>query len=320
MKPKKILITGGAGFIGSAFVRLTHALGMRLIVIDKLTYAGDMQRISGLGNIRFYKTDIRNKKAIADIFSREKPDTVVNFAAETHVDRSIADSEVFITTNIGGVHVLMEAARKAGTKRFIHISTDEVYGEIAQGAFRETHQLAPNSPYAASKASADMLVKSYIRTYGFPAIIVRPSNNFGPWQYPEKLIPVVITRAMQNQSVPVYAKGLNVREWLFVDDSARAILAVMTQGKLGECYNIGSGNERRNIDVVTAILDILEKPRSLIRYVADRPGHDLRYALDCAKVKKLGWKPRIDFNTGLHQTVQWYLQYRKWVIKKLTVS
>ncbi len=318
MKQKKILVTGGAGFIGSAFIRLADSLGIQVAVVDKLTYAGDYTRIKGLKNIRFYKNDIGDKKSIAGILSREKPEAIIHFAAETHVDRSILDSAVFVNTNIAGVQNLMEAARVTNIKKYIHISTDEVYGEIKRGSFSESHPLEPNSPYAASKASADLLVKSYIRTYNFPAIIVRPSNNYGPWQYPEKLIPVVIYKAFHNLTIPVYAKGFNIREWLYVEDCAQAILTVLLKGTLGETYNIGSGCEERNIDVVNEILSIMKKPRTLIEFVKDRPGHDWRYSLNFSKIKKLGWKPKINFSEGIARTVLWNLENRAWLEDKVS--
>ena len=309
----KILVTGGAGFIGSAFVRLLAKTGRfsqrnGLVLVDKLTYSGDLKRLKEVkGNFKFYKTDICDKKAIERIFIKEKPQAVVHFAAETHVDRSIKDSAPFIETNVKGTHVLLEASRKYGVKRFIFISTDEVYGELKQGKFTESSPFKPNSPYAVSKAAADLLVQAYIRTYKFPAMIVRPCNNYGPWQYPEKLIPVAISRALKNKKIPIYAKGENVREWLYVDDCVEAILKVAQKGKIGQAYNIGSGIERKNIAVVKCILDILAKPHNLIEFVADRPGHDIRYCLDSLKIKKtLGWQPRLSFAEGIENTVIWH--------------
>jgi len=307
-KLPKILVTGGAGFIGSEFVRLIAPLSGRLIVVDKLTYAGNMKRLEEVkGKIKFYKTDICDKKQIELIFKREKPNVVINFAAETHVDRSIVDATPFIDTNVKGVMVLLDAARKYKLKKFIQISTDEVYGEIKKGRFTEESPLRPNSPYAASKAAADLLIKSYIRTYDFPAVIVRPCNNYGPWQYPEKLIPLAISRALKNKSVPVYAKGQNVREWLYVSDCANAIMLVVRIGKVGEVYNVGSNEEKRNIEVISKLLNILGKQQKLIEFVADRPGHDLRYSLDHSKIRKaLKWHPGIAFEAGLRKTVSWY--------------
>ncbi len=318
----KILVTGGVGFIGSAFVRLllnseSFPVGLSPVVVDKLTYAGDLARLQGFeGKYKFYKTDICDKKNIETIFKREKPDIVVNFAAETHVDRSINDASAFIETNVRGVHVLLEASRKYKIKRFCQISTDEVYGDIRQGRFNECFPLKPNSPYAASKAAADLLIKSYIRTYNFPALIVRPCNNYGPWQYPEKLIPVVINNAIRNRRVPVYAKGQNVREWLYVSDCVEAILFLLNNAKAGEVYNIGSGHHEKNIDMVRQLLSMLKKPFSLIKFVKDRPGHDFRYSLDSSRIRKLGWKPKIDFSSGLQNTVAWSVTNYGWLLDK----
>ncbi|MDO8662328.1 MAG: dTDP-glucose 4,6-dehydratase [Candidatus Omnitrophota bacterium] len=331
----KILVTGGAGFIASAFARSVIARSeatkqspfLQVIVVDNLTYAGDLKRLgrkrglSPKGTVPFfYKVDICDKKQIARIFKKEKPDIVVNFAAETHVDRSILDGDKFLTTNILGTQNLLEAAKEFGISRFVHISTDEVYGDIKRGRFTENSPLNPSSPYSASKASADLLVKSYIRTYKFPAIIVRPSNNYGPWQYPEKLIPVIIYKAIKNEKVPIYAKGLNVREWLYVDDCASAISKILEKGKPGEIYNIGSGNECKNIEVVKKILDILGKPHSLIKFVQDRPGHDIRYSLDSSKIRReLGWSPEISFDTGIKKTVNWYVANFSWLETKAKI-
>jgi dTDP-glucose 4,6-dehydratase len=328
----KILVTGGAGFIGSAFVRLVLKCPSviarcetpkqshnSLVVVDKLTYAGDLKRLQEVkGKFKFYKTDICNKKQIDLIFAKEKPEIVVHFAAESHVDRSIEDASVFIDTNIKGTQILLDASRKYGIGRFVHMSTDEVYGDIEKGQFFEHTPLNPSSPYSSSKAAGDLLVKSYIRTFGFPAVIVRPSNNYGPWQYPEKLIPVVIFKALNNQKVPVYAKGLNVREWLYVSDCADAIRLIMEEGKLGATYNLGSGNERRNIDIVKRILDILNKPHSLIQFVQDRPGHDIRYSLNFNKLKQeLGWHSKVSFDSGMRRTVDWYVRNYAWTQKKV---
>lgn len=311
----KILVTGGAGFIGSEFVRQCVNGPGRVVVVDKLTYAGDLRRLKAVKEkIIFYKADICNRENIDGIFRKERPDFAVHFAAESHVDRSICDAAPFLETNIKGTQVLLDASRKWGLKKFVHISTDEVYGEIKKGQFFETSSFNPNSPYSVSKAASDMLVSAHARTYGLPAVIVRPSNNYGPWQYPEKLIPVVIRRALSNKKVPVYAKGLNVREWLHVCDSAAAILVVMQKGRAGHAYNIGSGEERRNIDTVKAILKLLGKPESLIDFVQDRPGHDIRYSLNTRKIRNdLGWQAKIKFIQGLEDTVKWYLKNRKWV-------
>jgi dTDP-glucose 4,6-dehydratase len=340
LKPK-LLITGGAGFIGSAFVRLllnrdcpeslrklqgihpersegpSNLEGFSLTVVDKLTYAGDLARLQEVkGKYKFYKDDICDKKRIEFIFRKEKPDIVVNFAASTHVDRSIIDATPFIETNLKGTQVLLDIARNYKIRKFIHISTDEVYGDIKKGKFTEDSPLKPNSPYAASKAAADLLIRSYIRTYGFPAIIIRPSNNYGLWQYPEKFIPLIINRALRNKKVPVYAKGLNLREWLYVEDCARGILIIAQKGNLGEIYNLGGGQERKNIEVARAILGILNKSKSMIVFVKDRPGHDWRYALDSSNVNKLGWRPKVIFPLGIKMTVDWNIKNRKWLLDK----
>ncbi|MDD5069574.1 MAG: dTDP-glucose 4,6-dehydratase [Candidatus Omnitrophica bacterium] len=306
-RAKSLLVTGGAGFIGSEFVRQGCAMGYKIAVVDKLTYAGDLSRLKEVkGRYQFYKVDICNKKKIDEIFKKEKPDAVVHFAAESHVDNSIRDPFVFEEVNIRGTLNLLACARKHKVKRFIQISTDEVYGEIEEGKFTENYPLAPNSPYSASKAAGDFFVRSYIRTFDFPAIIIRPSNNYGPWQYPEKLIPVIISKALKNQKVPVYAKGLNRREWLYVSDCAKGIYLVLRKGKVGEIYNIGSGAEKKNIDVVRMILKELNKSKDLIQFVKDRPGHDFRYSLDSSKIEKLGFKTEISFKQGIEFTLDWY--------------
>lgn len=319
MKNIKILVTGGAGFIGSEFVYQAVNEGYKIIVVDKLTYAGDMERLRDVnGKFEFYKTDICNVKKIREIFKQHKPDVVVHFAAETHVDRSILGSTQFIKTNIMGTQNLLDAARETDVKRFIHISTDEVYGEIEKGQFHETSPFNPSSPYSASKAAGDLLVKSYVRTFDFPGIIVRPSNNYGPWQYPEKFIPVIIYKALNNEKIPVYGKGLNVREWLYVSDCANAILTVMENGKIGEAYNVGSGFEKRNIDVAKAVLDVLKKPHSIIEFVKDRPGHDYRYSLDFSKIQKeLNWNPAVKFEEGITETVNRYKKDFDWLENKV---
>jgi len=340
----KILVTGGAGFIGSAFVRLlardcprSTAKGLslknkkglspkgtvpELVIVDKLTYAGDLTRLKEAeGGYKFYKADICNKAKIEPIIARERPGIIVNFAAQTHVDRSIKDAAPFIETNIKGTYILLEATRKYKVKRFIQISSDEVYGEISKGRFTEDSPLNPNSPYAASKAAADQLIKSYIRTYNLPAIIVRPCNNYGPWQYPEKFIPVIIYQALRNKKVPVYAKGLNVREWLYVQDCAEGILRIMQKGRIGEIYNLGSGEEKRNIDMAKTLLRILNKDNDLIEFVKDRPGHDIRYSLNSQKVfDETGWQPRVNFLDGLKITVRWYLKHKHWLFAKHSSS
>lgn len=317
---KKLLITGGAGFIGSEFVRIGVRRGYKIIVVDKLTYAGDMDRLRGMEkDIVFYNTDITDRDSINHIFKKEKPDVVVHWAAESHVDRSIMDALPFIEANVKGTQIVLEAARTAGVERFVNISTDEVYGELGMdGQFFETTPLNPNSPYSVSKASADMLGRAYHRTYGLPVITVRPSNNYGPWQYPEKLIPVVILKAQNNERVSVYGKGENVREWLFVSDCAEAVFSVLEKAIAGEAYNIGSGEEKKNIEVVKNILQILGKSEGLIEFVKDRPGHDFRYSLNSEKIRKqLNWQGKVSFKDGIEKTVRWYRENMGWVRGKL---
>ena len=316
----KLIITGGAGFIGSEFARQAVKNGLDVAIIDKLTYAGDLERLKEIdGRFTFYKADITNREFIEHIFKKERPDVVVHFAAESHVDRSILNATPFIETNIKGTQVLLDVAKESGVKLFINIATDEVYGELGNtGEFYENTPLNPNSPYSVSKASADMLGRAYFRTFGLPVITLRPSNNYGPWQYPEKLIPVVILKALNNKKIPVYGKGENIREWLYVSDCAEAILLIVKKGKPGEIYNIGSGFEKRNIDVVRTILRILNKPESLISFVKDRPGHDFRYSLNTEKIQKeIGWKAKISFEQGIEKTVKWYLDNLDWVSRKL---
>ena len=333
----KILVTGGAGFMGSEFVRfLTRDCPrqgskevfkrglsldrLSLAVVDKLTYAGDLERLKEVRNkFKFYQADVCNKKRIEAIFEKENPQIVVHFAAETHVDRSIRDASPFLETNIRGTQVLLDVSMKYQIERLIQLSTDEIYGEIKKGSFSEDSVLTPNSPYAASKAAADLLVKSYIRTYRFPAIIVRPCNNYGPWQYPEKLIPLAILKILRKEKVPVYADGKNVREWLFVTDCARGIFEILKKGKIGEVYNLGTNDERQNIEVVKLILKNLQAPQSMIQFVKDRPGHDIRYKLNSQKLwRKIGWKPKVEFTEGIKITVQWCLEHKDWLLSKWT--
>ncbi|MBI2578465.1 MAG: dTDP-glucose 4,6-dehydratase [Candidatus Aenigmarchaeota archaeon] len=300
-----VLVTGGAGFIGCNFVHFLVSEGHDVAVLDKLTYAGNMKSLEGVKNkINFTKGDIANRSDAEK--SMKGCDIVVNFAAETHVDRSIEDPEPFIRTNVFGTYMLLEAARKNNTEKFIHISTDEVYGSSDSGFFKESDPLSPGNPYSATKAAAEHLALSYANTYGIDAVVTRSSNNYGPYQNPEKLIPKMITNAMKNRPLPVYGKGTNIRDWLFVEDNCSAILKVIQNGKSGEVYNIGGGNEKKNTDVVKTILRILQKPETLIHFVPDRPGHDFRYALDIAKIKKLGWKPKHSFEQGLKKTIEWY--------------
>ncbi len=316
----KLLVTGGAGFIGSEFVRQAVKNDIDTVVVDKLTYAGDLERLKEVEDkITFYKADITNKEFLEFIFQREKPDVVVHWAAESHVDRSILNPSIFIETNVKGTGILLDVAKEYNVKLFINIATDEVYGELGEdGQFYEDTPLVPNSPYSVSKASADMLGRAYFRTYGLPVITVRPSNNYGYWQYPEKLIPVVILKALKNEPIPVYGNGQNIREWLFVSDCAEAVFKIIEKGKAGEIYNVGSSQERRNIEVVKSILDILNKPYELISFVKDRPGHDYRYSLNTNKIEKeIGWKAKTTFEDGIEKTVKWYLDHMDWVNKKL---
>ncbi len=315
----KILVTGGAGFIGSSFVRLLVKNNILPVVVDKLTYAGDLKRLEEIkGKFKFYKTDICSKKVIEAVFLKEKPDILVHFAAESHVDRSIKDAAPFVETNIKGTQVLLDASRKHKIQKFIFISTDEVYGEIANGKFNEDSPIKPNSPYAASKAAADLLVQAYIRTNKFPAIIIRPSNNYGPWQYPEKLIPLAILRILSGDKVPIYGRGVNVREWLYVDDCSRGIMAVMRRGKIGQVYNIGSACESKNIATVKLLLKTLGVSQSRFEFVKDRLGHDLRYCLNSRKIaRELGWKPKVKLSEGLKLTVGWSLKHQVWLKSKL---
>ena len=317
-----ILVTGGAGFIGTNFVyyQLQHHPEDRVVCLDALTYAGNLENLTeALKNprFRFVKGDIADRKAVNALFEEEKPDIVVNFAAESHVDRSITQPELFLRTNIMGTQVLMDACRKYGVQRYHQVSTDEVYGDLPLDRpdlfFTEDTPIHTSSPYSASKASADLLVLAYFRTFHLPVSITRCSNNYGPYHFPEKLIPLMITRALNDQSLPVYGKGENVRDWLYVEDHCAAIDLVMRKGREGEVYNVGGHNERTNLDVVKTVLRELGKPESLITFVTDRPGHDRRYAIDPSKIHaELGWLPHTKFDDGIHQTVQWYLDNRQW--------
>ncbi|MFQ3573046.1 MAG: dTDP-glucose 4,6-dehydratase [Thermodesulfovibrionales bacterium] len=316
----KILVSGGAGFIGSEFVRQSVKEGYDVVVMDCLTYAGDLQRINDvIDKVRFYQVDITDRMSVSKIFSTELPDIVVHWAAESHVDRSILDPSVFVKTNVVGTNIMLDASLKNKTGLFINVSTDEVYGELGEeGQFFEDTSLNPNSPYSVSKASQDMLGRAYYRTFGLPVITVRPSNNYGYWQYPEKLLPVIIYKAYNNEKIPVYGRGENIREWLHVRDCVSGVLSVIKNGKIGSVYNIGGGNERRNIDVVRDVLNIMGKPDSLIEFVADRPGHDFRYSLNCQKIKdECGWIPQINFTEGLRETIKWYLDNMQWVKSKV---
>lgn len=310
-----VLVTGGAGFIGSNFLRymLAKYPDYRFVNIDKLTYAGNMRNIAELESnksYRFVKGDIANQAQVNALFEQEQFDAVIHFAAESHVDRSIVDPSIFVDTNVLGTQYLLEAARTYDLQKFVHISTDEVYGSLgAEGLFTETTPLAPNSPYSASKAASDMFVRAYYQTYGLPAVITRCSNNYGPFQHEEKLIPLMLTRALRDESLPVYGDGLNVRDWLYVDDHCQAIDLVLHQGVNGEIYNIGGNNEHTNLFVVKTILRALNKPESLIKYVEDRLGHDRRYGIDARKIRQeLGWEPVVTFEVGIERTINWYVQ------------
>lgn len=315
-----ILVTGGAGFIGGNFVHYmvnTHPED-KIIVLDKLTYAGNIETLEPVvDKITFVKADIADREAVYKLFEEMKPDVVVNFAAESHVDRSIENPEIFLVTNILGTQVLLDACRKYGITRYHQVSTDEVYGDLPLDRpdlfFTETTPIHTSSPYSASKASADLLVQAYHRTFGVPVTISRCSNNYGPYHFPEKLIPLMIANALNDKPLPVYGEGLNVRDWLYVEDHCKAIDLIIRKGRVGEVYNIGGHNEKANIDIVKTILKLLDKPESLITYVTDRKGHDMRYAIDPTKIHdELGWLPETMFDEGIKKTVQWYLDNKTW--------
>lgn len=331
-----LLITGGAGFIGSALVRLALAKGLSVVNVDCLTYAANLDNLSSAlphDNYRFEKVDIRNAEAVKRVFQTHRPSHVIHLAAESHVDRSIDGPEDFMSTNVGGTFNMLQAARdyynalgsaQQQSFRFVHVSTDEVYGDLGENdpAFTETHPYNPSSPYSASKASSDHLARAWGRTYGLPVIVTNCSNNYGPYQFPEKLIPVVILKCLSGQPIPVYGQGTNIRDWLYVDDHAQALLMAAQQGTPGETYNIGGDNERRNIDLVQTLCNLMDTLRpakngtpysSLITYVDDRPGHDRRYAVNADKIiKDLGWSPSVSFDEGFKATVQWYLDNQAW--------
>ncbi|MBQ1328534.1 MAG: dTDP-glucose 4,6-dehydratase [Eubacterium sp.] len=317
-----IIVTGGAGFIGSNFVfhMLKKYPDYRIVCIDALTYAGNLSTLAPVmdnPNFRFVKLDICDRAGVDKLFEEEKPDIIVNFAAESHVDRSIENPEIFLQTNIIGTAVLMDACRKYGIKRYHQVSTDEVYGDLPLDRpdlfFHEDTPIHTSSPYSTSKASADLLVMAYHRTYGLPVTISRCSNNYGPYQFPEKLIPLMIANALADKPLPVYGEGLNVRDWLYVEDHCKAIDLIIHNGTVGEVYNIGGHNEMKNIDIVKLICEYLEKPESLITYVTDRKGHDQRYAIDPTKIhSELGWLPETMFKDGIKMTIQWYLDNKDW--------
>lgn len=327
-----IVVTGGAGFIGANYIfyHLAEHPADRVVCIDKLTYAGNLSTLRSLldkedpsydaeqaGRFRFVKVDICDREAVKNLFAEEKPDAVINFAAESHVDRSIEDPGVFLQTNIIGTSVLMDTCREFGNVRFHQVSTDEVYGDLPLDRpdlqFTEETPLHTSSPYSASKAGADLLVLAYRRTYGLPVTISRCSNNYGPYQFPEKLIPLMIANACEDKPLPVYGEGLNVRDWLYVEDHCRAIDRIVRKGRIGEVYNIGGHNEMQNIEIVRLICKLMDKPESLVTYVTDRKGHDLRYAIDASKMEKeLGWKPETTFDAGIRKTIRWYLAHKEW--------
>ena len=322
MSTMTIIITGGAGFIGSNFVfhMLREHPQDRVICLDKLTYAGNLSTLApvmGQDNFRFVKADICDRGAVYSLFEEEHPDVVVNFAAESHVDRSIENPAIFLETNIMGTAVLMDACRKYGIQRYHQVSTDEVYGDLPLDRpdlfFTETTPIHTSSPYSSSKASADLLVLAYHRTYGLPVTISRCSNNYGPYHFPEKLIPLIIINALHDKPLPVYGDGLNVRDWLYVEDHCRAIDLILQKGRVGEVYNVGGHNEMKNIDIVKLICKALGKPESLIHHVTDRKGHDRRYAIDPTKIhEELGWLPETKFADGIKKTIQWYLDHEDW--------
>lgn len=314
---KTLLITGGAGFIGSNYVRyvLRHHPDLSVVVFDKLTYAGNLENladVTGDPRYTFVQGDIADREAVAQALTAHNVDTVVNFAAESHVDRSILNPDAFIQTDVVGVYTLLDESRKHGVERFLQVSTDEVYGSIDEGEFAEGDPFEPNSPYAASKAGGELMVRAYHVTYGLNTGITRGSNTYGPYQYPEKLLPLFITNAIDDQPLPLYGDGMQVRDWLYVLDHCSAIDLVLHQGKPGEAYNVGGANERHNIDVIKQMLQVLGKPESLIRFVEDRPGHDRRYALTNAKLEALGWEPSFTFDAALEHTVRWYVENEDW--------
>lgn len=317
----KVLVTGGCGFIGTNLLRyiIENKPEWDVVNLDLLTYAGNLENTAALeerypGRYSFVRGDIADMALVDALFDREKFDLVMNLAAESHVDRSIDGAGIFIRTNVLGVQVLLDAAVKHRVKRFLQVSTDEVYGSLgSEGSFHEGLHLAPNSPYSASKAAADLLVRAYIHTHGLDAVITRCSNNYGPYQFPEKLIPLMVVNALKEKDLPVYGNGKNVRDWIFVEDHCRGIVTVAENGVSGEVYNLGGGTEKENIEIVRAICRHLGRPETLIRFVKDRPGHDFRYSMDYSKItRELGWTPRVDFEKGLAETIAWYVSNRTW--------
>ncbi|HUX06490.1 MAG TPA: dTDP-glucose 4,6-dehydratase [Acidobacteriota bacterium] len=321
----RVIVTGGAGFIGSNFIRLLlrERPEWHILNLDKLTYAGNLDNLADVTDspqYTFVKADIADGPAVERILDGFKPDSVLNFAAESHVDRSIEEPAPFLRTNIEGTQILLEACRRRDIGRFVQISTDEVYGSLgSQGSFTEDSPIQPNSPYAASKAAADLICRAYGETYGYRVTVTRSSNNFGPYQFPEKLIPLMTNNALADKELPVYGEGANVRDWIHVEDNCRGILAALERGQPGRVYNIGGGNELPNIELVRMLLEILGKPESLIKFVRDRPGHDFRYSLDSSRARaELGWQPLIGFEDGLRSTAEWYRQNRQWCEKILS--
>lgn len=315
----KLLVTGGAGFIGSNFVRymVNKYPNYQIVNLDLLTYAGNLENLKDIENApnyKFVRGDIADREFINGLFQEEKFDYVLNFAAESHVDRSITDPGIFVQTNIQGTLALLDAAKTFGVTKYLQVSTDEVYGTLGEtGYFTEETPLAANSPYSASKAGADLLVRAYHETFGLPVNITRCSNNYGPYHFPEKLIPLMIINALNDKELPIYGDGLNIRDWLHVEDHCQAIDLVLHNGRIGEVYNVGGNNERTNIEIVKTILKHLGKPESLMKFVKDRPGHDRRYAIDATKLRtELGWSPKYNFDTGIEQTINWYLNNREW--------
>jgi len=314
---ESLLVTGGAGFIGSNFVHhlLDKYPDCRVVVYDKLTYAGNLDNLKDVADdprYAFVQGDICDAEHVEEVVRGHKIDAIVNFAAETHVDRSILAAGSFVQTDVYGTHILLEAVRKFGLRRMVHVSTDEVYGSVAEGSSVETDNLLPNSPYSASKAGGDLMCRAFFVTYGVPVVVTRGSNNFGPCQYPEKVIPLFITNALDDKTLPLYGDGQNVRDWLYVLDHCEAIDLMLQKGRDGEVYNVGADRELTNLELTETILGMLGKPRSLIQFVEDRPGHDRRYSLDSSKIRELGWQPRFRFEEALEGTVRWYADNRWW--------